>query len=348
MPRKSPIDKEAAAARAKIGAKRQATGTQTDLREDVACNDSQPEMQQQQNAAAGNAADPVQRELLALRAKTAQQDICISAMEDQNKQQQQQYEELNKVVVKQQQQFEELQEKFVQLEAAINEGKDGQLAMAKQLAELVKEIQAQRGEFQQQRDDQQQQQQREHTEQLQKCLFVRVPEDKGDGVSVLDRIREVNADMLPASVKMTVIKQKSAPASYAEAASREADSGPAQHSTGTDKDAPGPSGAQQQSQQQQREPTTLYRLTFANKQDARRVLLAKGELRRRGMRVDEVLSKEELALKRKFLSAGLQSKVWEIKGEKTDWRRGQLVRFDKETSKWVSVPLTFSSDQEQP
>lgn len=51
------------------------------------------------------------------------------------------------------------------------------------------------------------------------------------------------------------------------------------------------------------------------------------------------MSKAELAIQRQFVNAGLQAKVWEAKGEKTDWRRGLLVRFDKEANMWVFFRL---------
>jgi hypothetical protein len=84
----------------------------------------------------------------------------------------------------------------------------------------------------------------------------------------------------------------------------------------------------------------LFRITFISQYAAKKVLFARKSLKGDGVRVEEALNAEELALKKEYLRAGVPNKVWEAEKAVTSWRKGQLVKLLK--GKWVSVPLDYS------
>lgn len=80
---------------------------------------------------------------------------------------------------------------------------------------------------------------------------------------------------------------------------------------------------------------------------ARRVLFARKQLKIHGYRVDELLTPEQLAMKRAYLAAGVPQQLWREEQAVTSWRKGQLVKLLKDAGvgaqRWVPVELPGAS-----
>lgn len=91
----------------------------------------------------------------------------------------------------------------------------------------------------------------------------------------------------------------------------------------------------------------LYKVTFLTQHAARRVLFARKQLKIHGYRVDELLTPEQLAMKRAYLAAGVPQQLWREEQAVTSWRKGQLVKLLKDAGvgaqRWVPVELPGAS-----
>lgn len=87
-----------------------------------------------------------------------------------------------------------------------------------------------------------------------------------------------------------------------------------------------------------------YRVTLTNPALAMQVLRKRGALKKAGIRVEEALSKEEHAIKVKYLEAKIPAMVWDNERVPVSWRRGRLVKLVKGEKRdmWEEVPLSYS------
>lgn len=70
------------------------------------------------------------------------------------------------------------------------------------------------------------------------------------------------------------------------------------------------------------------------------MLLQKAKLKQaHSIRVEEVLTPQELLRKKAFINSGIRAKLWAEGKVKSDWRRGELVSWDEKAKKWVQVEL---------
>lgn len=87
------------------------------------------------------------------------------------------------------------------------------------------------------------------------------------------------------------------------------------------------------------------RVRLASPSHALQLLRKRADLKKVGFRVEEALSKEELALKASYLDKGIPAKVWEAEKAPVSWRRGQLfklIKGEQGRGRWELVPLTYA------
>lgn len=215
-------------------------------------------------------------------------------------------------------------------------------SMSSQLDGIVQEIKQLR-EVQQQREQQQKQQEEVGKQELRKrSLFFRLLLKEGSNALTVPELTKALTgsidNLSPAAIETIFrIKQKDSPLNYAEAAAASS-SKPAAKSSSKKAAADSSSNSNQPMQ------SALYRITLARASDARKVLLLKAKLREaHGLRVEEVLSPEELLRKKAYISSGIREKLWTEGKVKSDWRRGELVMWDTNSKKWVPVALPTAS-----
>lgn len=87
------------------------------------------------------------------------------------------------------------------------------------------------------------------------------------------------------------------------------------------------------------------KVRLATPAHALQLLRKRGELKKVGFRVEEALSKEEMAVKASYLDKGIPAKVWEVEKAPVSWRRGKLfklVKGEQSKGRWEMVPLTYA------
>jgi hypothetical protein len=218
-------------------------------------------------------------------------------------------------------------------------------SMSIQLEEIVQAVK-QMKDVQQQREQQQKQQEEAGKQELlRRSLFVRLPLKEGSKALTVPELTKALTgsidNLSPVAIESIVrIKQKDSPRNYAEAAAASSSKPAAKSSSKNAAD----DGSRNSNQPMQ---SALYRITLARATDARKVLLLKAKLREaHGLKVEEVLTPEELLRKKAFITSGIREKLWLDGKVKSDWRRGDLVMWESSSKKWVPVALpTASADK---
>ena len=89
-----------------------------------------------------------------------------------------------------------------------------------------------------------------------------------------------------------------------------------------------------------------HKVQLASAYYATQLLRKRTAAKQAGFRVEEALSKDELAVKARYLRLGIPATVWETERVPVSWRRGRLVKLvmpdGREKGRWEVVPLSYT------
>lgn len=92
--------------------------------------------------------------------------------------------------------------------------------------------------------------------------------------------------------------------------------------------------------------TAWFKVQLASPTHAIQLLWKRQTLKQAGFRVEEALSREELATKANYLAEKIPTKVWDAEHLPMSWRRGRLVKLivkeGERRGRWEEVPITYT------